>query len=93
MRAFRKGRVDIIQTVLPAVAAFCDAALDERTAMGEKRRRLLSAAQGHAVNVVRANRGAGLRGTFMRCRRCEGRRRASQACLHMCMRGRSRVGL
>lgn len=36
MCAFRKGHVDIIQTVLPTVVAFCDAALDERTAMGER---------------------------------------------------------
>ena len=64
MRAFRKGRVDIIQTALPAVVAFCEAALDEQVEMAKKREALMNAAHAHTVNVIRASRGHGFAGHF-----------------------------
>ncbi|KAL9095179.1 MAG: hypothetical protein Q9165_002435 [Trypethelium subeluteriae] len=62
MRPFHKGRVDIIQTALPEVVGFCQAALDAQIQPAEKRERLMNAAQAHTVNLVRASRGRGFAG-------------------------------
>ena len=62
MRSFRKGRVDIIQVVLPAVHAFCASALDSSIPVSERKALFLAAAQAHTLNVVNASRGRGFAG-------------------------------
>ncbi|KAF2464811.1 uncharacterized protein BDR25DRAFT_380712 [Lindgomyces ingoldianus] len=66
MRSFRRGRVDIVQTVLPIVFRFCTAALKDRvndqSLLTEMRSLFLAAAQAHTVNVTRASRGFGFAG-------------------------------
>lgn len=62
MRAFYKGRVDIVQVVLPAVHAFCASALDSRIPASRRKALFLAAAQAHTLNVLRASRGRGFAG-------------------------------
>ena len=62
MRNFHKGRVDIIQVVVPAVHAFCASALDGSIPVSERKTLFLVAAQAHMLNVVTASRGRGFAG-------------------------------
>ena len=62
MRFFHKGRVDIIQVVVPTVNAFCASALDNNIPMAERRALFFAAAQAHTINVTRASRGRGFAG-------------------------------
>ncbi|KAL8848098.1 MAG: hypothetical protein Q9221_006855 [Calogaya cf. arnoldii] len=60
MRSFHKGRVDIIQSVLPPVAAFCTAMRDSNTTTLPKRRELLhDAIKSYTSAVTRVSRGRG----------------------------------
>lgn len=54
---FHMGRVEIIQVILPAVAAFLAVANDTTVALSERRRLLLDATRAHAGAVSKANRG------------------------------------
>lgn len=68
LRAFHRGRVDIIQTVLPSMYKFCSAALQDSEPTldyySELRALFVAATQAHTVNVTRASRGLGFAGHF-----------------------------
>ena len=62
MRAFRKGRVDIMQVIVPEVADFCAAALDESVPTTTRRALFYDAVKAHNNNLVRVSRGRGFAG-------------------------------
>ncbi|KAL8787994.1 MAG: hypothetical protein Q9213_001886 [Squamulea squamosa] len=59
MRSFHKGRVDIIQSVLPPVAAFCTAMRDPNTTIPKRRELLNDAIKIYTSAVTRISRGRG----------------------------------
>ncbi|KAL8766387.1 MAG: hypothetical protein Q9209_006821 [Squamulea sp. 1 TL-2023] len=59
MRSFHKGRVDIIQSVLPPVAAFCTAMRDPKTTIPKRRELLHDAIKSYTSAVTRISRGRG----------------------------------
>jgi hypothetical protein len=62
LRAFRRGRVDIIQTVLASMYAFCSTALQGQEDRSKLRSLFMAATQAHTNNVTRASRGLGFAG-------------------------------
>ena len=62
MRAFHKGRVDIMQVIVPEVADFCAAALDDSVPIEKRRTLFYDAVKAHNNNLVRVSRGRGFAG-------------------------------
>ena len=62
MRPFQKGRVDIIQAVLPPVAEFCAAMYNDDTATSTRRKLFREAAKAHNSTLTRVSRGRGFAG-------------------------------
>lgn len=58
-RVFHKGRVDIIQVVLPAIAKFCASAQREDMSVGFRRKLFYEAARAHVNTATRIARGRG----------------------------------
>ena len=59
MRSFHKGRVDIVQAVIPPVAAFCAAMCDSAVVASERRSLFHEAAKAYTNLVTRISRGRG----------------------------------
>lgn len=62
MRPFHKGRVDIMQVILPQVASFCASALDDNIPALARRALFFEAVKAHNNNVTRVSRGRGFAG-------------------------------
>ncbi|KAL9122551.1 MAG: hypothetical protein Q9187_000894 [Circinaria calcarea] len=59
MMPFDSGRLDWMQVVLPAMFAFCSAAIEDHTRVAVRRRLLYEAATTHASTMMRIGRGKG----------------------------------
>ena len=59
MSAFRKGRVELVQAVLPPVAAFCASMCDPVAGQSEQRARFDEAVTAYTSSVNRIGRGRG----------------------------------
>ena len=59
LRVFHKGRVDILQTVLPPVAEFCIAMLDPAVTTDARRDLFYEAVKAHSKTLTRISRGRG----------------------------------
>ena len=62
MRPFYKGRVDIMQVILPQVVDFCASALDHNIPALARRALFFEAVKAHNNNVTRVSRGRGFAG-------------------------------
>lgn len=62
MRTFRKGRVDILQVVLPQVAEFCSSVFDDKISPQTRRAQFFEAAKAYTINLSGVSRGRGFAG-------------------------------